>query len=79
MRRRGIAVLLLEHILERGRKRGFRLAQLTTLLGIAAATRAYEKTGFKVAEEKRHPEFERLIGAPGLVRYERFLGAAARG
>ena len=79
MRRRGIAALLLERTLELGRERGFRSAQLTTLLGNAAAARAYERTGFKIAEEKRHPAFERLMGAPGLVRYERFLRAAASG
>jgi hypothetical protein len=60
-------------VLGEGRQRGFRHAQVTTFIGNSAAAFAYQKAGFRVAEEKRHPDFERLTGAPGLVRYERVL------
>ncbi len=70
MRRRGLVAVLIDRILDEGRRRGFQQAQVTTLVGNAAAARVYEKAGFRVAEEKRHPDFERLMGSPGLVRYE---------
>ena len=73
MQRQGIASALIERIFDEGRRRGFRRAQITTFSGNTAAILAYEKAGFRIAEEKRHPEFERLMGAPGLVRYERGL------
>ena len=72
-RRRGLAATLIECILGEGRKRGFRQAQVTTFIGNLPAALAYEKVGFSVAEERRHPDFERLMGAPGLVRYQRNL------
>jgi len=37
------------------------------------AERAYKKAGFKYADEKRHPDFEALIGCPGMVRLLRDL------
>ena len=73
MRRRGIVSALIERILEEGRRRGFRRAQVTTFIGNTPAMRPYENAGFRIAEERRHPEFERLMGAPGLVRCERDL------
>lgn len=73
MRRRGLQASLMERILAAGRERGYRRAQVTTFIGNAAAIRAYEMSGFHVGEEKRDPEFRRLTGAPGLVRYERDL------
>lgn len=73
MRRRGLVGALLEHMLEEGRCRGHATAQVTTYIGNRAAAQVYEKAGFRVAEEKRHAGFERLMGAPGLVRYERAL------
>lgn len=79
MRRRGLAAMLIERILERGQQRGFRLAQITTFLQNEAAALAYEKAGFRVAEEIRHPDFERLMRTPGMVRYERVIGGAACG
>jgi RimJ/RimL family protein N-acetyltransferase len=60
-------------VLDKGHQRGFRLAQVTTYIGNTAATLVYEKAGFRIAEEKRHPDFERLMEVPGLVRYERNL------
>ena len=70
MRRRGLVGTLVERVLSEGAQRGYRLAQVTMFLGNEAAGRAYEKAGFRKAEEKRHPEFERLVGSPGLVRFE---------
>ena len=42
------------------------------LIGNDAAQRAYEKNGFVVIDEKRHPEFEAAYGCPGarLLRRE---------
>jgi ribosomal protein S18 acetylase RimI-like enzyme len=60
-------------VLDEGRRRGHALAQLTILLGNAPAQRAYEKLGFKRAEERRHPDFEAAIGCPGLGRLTRDL------
>ena len=37
-------------------------------VGSTQAERAYRKAGFKYADEKRHPDFEALIGCPGMVR-----------
>jgi ribosomal protein S18 acetylase RimI-like enzyme len=73
MRRRGLIGLLLERALESGRRRGYAAAQVTTYIGNTAAAGLYERAGFRVADERRHAPFERLMGAPGLVRYERAL------
>jgi len=73
MRRRGLIGALLERTLDEGRRRGYAAAQVTTYIGNTAAALVYQKAGFRVAEERRRPEFERLMGAPGLVRYERAL------
>jgi ribosomal protein S18 acetylase RimI-like enzyme len=70
-RRRGLADSLMAEILEVGRARGHRIAQLTILIGNLAAQRAYEKAGFRVRDEKRHPDFEAALGAPGFMRMVR--------
>ncbi len=67
-RRRGLTRRLLEHKLEQGRQRGFRHAQISILIGNEPAQRAYEAVGFRVAEQKRHPDFEAALGAPGVAR-----------
>ena len=72
-RRKGIVDKLLEEILEKGRKQGFRLAQINMYIGNFPAQRAYEKHGFKVIDEKRHPDFEAEIGSPGMTRLLRDL------
>lgn len=69
-RRRGHVAALLPRILEEGRDRGYEIAQLTIFIGNDPARRAYEQAGFRVASEKRHPEFEAAIGCPGLARME---------
>lgn len=70
-RRRGLADALVAEILEAGRSRRHRMAQLTILIGNVAAQRAYEKAGFRVEGEKRHRDFEAALGAPGFMRMVR--------
>jgi len=70
-RRIGAVNRLLEAILDKGRKQGFRLAQVSFYIGNTPAERAYKKAGFKYADEKRHSDFEALIGSPGMVRLVR--------
>jgi ribosomal protein S18 acetylase RimI-like enzyme len=70
-RRRGLADSLMAEILEVGRARGHRLAQLTILIGNVAAQRTYEKAGFTVSDQKRHPAFEAVLGATGFMRMVR--------
>ena len=72
-RRKGIVSMLLEEVLEKGRKLGYRQAQIDIYIGNTAAQRAYEKFGFKVMDEKRDPYFEAEIGAPGRARMVRDL------
>src|SRR5262249_453316 len=60
-RRHGLVDALLWEILDRGRQKGHRLAQVSVLIGNTAAQRAYEKVGFRVADEKRHPAFEAAL------------------
>ena len=70
-RRRGLADSLMAEILKVGRARGHRLAQLTILIGNVAAQRTYEKAGFTVSDQKRHPAFEAVLGAIGFMRMVR--------
>ena len=70
-RRRGLVDSLMAEILDSGRARGHRIAQLTILIGNLAAQRAYEKAGFRVTDEKRHPAFEAVLGAAGFMRMVR--------
>ena len=67
-RRRGLVDSLIAEILETGRARGHRLAQLTIMIGNVAAERAYEKGGFRILDEKRDRDFEAALGAPGFMR-----------
>jgi ribosomal protein S18 acetylase RimI-like enzyme len=72
-RRQGIASRLLEEILERGRQKGFRQAQINMYIGNTAAQSAYEKHGFSVLEVKRDPSFEQEMGCPGMMSLVREL------
>jgi len=67
-RRRGAVSELLEAILDKGCKQDCHLAQVSFYVGNTPAERAYRKAGFEYADEKRHPDFEALIGCPGMVR-----------
>ena len=66
-RRKGLVDRLLAAILEKGRQEGFRRTQISIYIGNIAAQRAYEKHGFKIVDEKRHPDFEAEIGSPGMA------------
>lgn len=74
IRRRGLIGSLMIRILDEGIDAGYTRAQVTTFIGNTPAERAYEKFGFQVSEQRRHPEFERMMGAPGLARFEVALG-----
>ena len=72
-RRQGITSELLEEMLEKGRGQGFHRAQINIYIGNIPAQRLYEKHGFQVIDEKRHPDFEKEIGSPGMARLLRDL------
>ena len=67
-RRQGLIDILLNEILEKGRRLGFGLCQVSVFIGNTPAQRAYEKYGFRVVDEKRHPDFEAETGCPGMKR-----------
>ncbi|MEW6667374.1 MAG: GNAT family N-acetyltransferase [Thermodesulfobacteriota bacterium] len=67
-RKMGMMSRLLDDVLDKGRKRGFRQAQLSIYIGNTPAQRAYEKHGFKLLDEWRDPYFESQIGSPGMAR-----------
>jgi ribosomal protein S18 acetylase RimI-like enzyme len=67
-RRKGIVNRLLDDILDIGRDKGFRQAQISIYIGNIPAQRAYEKHGFRLLDEWRDPYFEREIGSPGMAR-----------
>lgn len=72
-RRRGLIQALIEEVLQSATQRGSKLAQITTYLGNDAARLAYEKSGFRVHDEKRCAELEKVLGVPGFVRLTRSL------
>lgn len=72
-RRQGLVNRLLEEILEVGRRRGFRLAQVGVFIGNTAAQNAYEKCGFIVVDERRNADFEAETGSPGIARLLRAI------
>lgn len=72
-RRKGLVNKLLEHELDAGRAKGHKLAQISVIIGNTPAQRAYEKAGFLPDTEKRHPDFEAVVGEPGMLRLLRNL------
>jgi len=72
-RRRGLVDRLLAEILDRGREQGATIADVGVLIGNDPAQRAYEKAGFEVTDEKRHPEFEAVYKCPGIRSLSRAL------
>src|SRR3990170_2166916 len=64
-RRRGLVDRLMGEILERGRKRGATVADISVFIGNDPAQRAYEKCGFATVAEKLDPEFEAVYRTPG--------------
>jgi ribosomal protein S18 acetylase RimI-like enzyme len=67
-RRQGIVDRLLDNVLDVGRKKGYRQAQISIYIGNTPAQRAYEKHGFKLLDEWPDPYFEKEIGSPGMAR-----------
>jgi len=67
-RRQGVVNTLLEEVLERGRRGGYKRAQIGVLINNTPARSAYEKSGFKFDSEKRDPSFEAAFGTPGITR-----------
>ena len=72
-RRAGAISKLLDAVLDQGRKEGFKQAQVSFYIGNTPGERAYHKAGFRYLDEKRHPDFERVIGSPGMIRLVRDL------
>jgi len=72
-RRRGLVDRLLAEMQDRGRDRGATFADVGVLIGNDPAQRAYEKAGFEVIAEKRHPEFEAVYNCPGIRSLSRTL------
>jgi RimJ/RimL family protein N-acetyltransferase len=63
--------LLLEKEFAVARAAGFKRAQISIFMGNLPAERAYEKAGFKFAEQKTAPDFQAALGIPGVTRYAR--------
>ena len=72
-RGKGLVSRLIARALELGRSQGFPDAQISFVIGNEAAERAYAKAGFSLVEERRHPDFEAAVGAPGLKRFGQTL------
>lgn len=72
-RRRGLIGSLVDAVILQARHSGCELAQITTYIGNDAARLAYEKSGFKVLDEKRCAEVDKILGVPGFVRLTRQL------
>jgi translation initiation factor 4G len=72
-RRRGLVDALMQEIMERGRQRGATLSDVGVFIGNDSAQKAYEKVGYTVVEEKRHPEFEAVYKTPGVRALRRAL------
>ncbi len=67
-RRQGIVDRLLDNVLDIGRRKGYRQAQISIYIGNNPAQRAYEKHGFRLLDEWPDPYFEKEIGSPGMAR-----------
>lgn len=72
-RRSGLVDRLMEEMLERGRRRGATVADISVFIGNDPAQRAYEKYGFAVIAERHDPEFESVYRTPGIRTLRRSL------
>ena len=72
-RRRGLVHELLLAVMDVGRGRGHTDSQILVLIGNTPAQCAYERAGYRVVDEKRHPEFARVVGCPGIACLTRTL------
>lgn len=71
--RQGLVNTLLGAILDVGRDKGASTAEIGVYIGNDGAQRAYEKAGFSVVDEQRHPQFEAAIGCPGTRLFRRAI------
>lgn len=67
---RGMGVIgsLLLETLGEARRRGCKLAQVSTYIGNEAAIAVYERAGFRFSDEKRCESLEAALGTPGFIR-----------
>jgi translation initiation factor 4G len=65
-RRRGLVDALMQEIMERGRKRGATLSDISVFIGNDTAQAAYEKAGYEMIGEKTDATFEAVYGSPGI-------------
>jgi translation initiation factor 4G len=72
-RRQGLVERLIGEILDVGRQRGASTADIGVYINNDRAQRAYEKCGFAVIDEKRHPDFEAAYGCPGVRALRRAI------
>lgn len=72
-RRLGLTLRLLNEALDRGRAAGFTKANVQVEIGNTPAINAYQAAGFTVVNEKRHPDFEAVMHAPGIYLLSRPL------
>lgn len=72
-RRRGLVDRLMEEIMERGRRRGATVSDISVFIGNDGAQRAYEKCGYEVIAERHDPEFESVYRSPGTRTLRRSL------
>lgn len=61
----GLTDRLFDRVLNEGREKGFKRAQILCLIGNEPGQRAWERSGFEVLTQKTSPAFEELFGTPG--------------
>ncbi len=72
-RRRGLVDRLVAEIMNRGRAKGAIIGEVAVFIGNDSAQRAYEKAGYVVVDERRHPDFEAVYKCPGTRQLRRSL------
>ena len=72
-RRRGLVHDLLLAVMDVGRRRRLVRSQILVLIDNTPARCAYERAGYTFVDEKRHPDFQRSMGCPGIARLVREL------
>ncbi|MBI5503245.1 MAG: GNAT family N-acetyltransferase [Deltaproteobacteria bacterium] len=72
-RRRGLVDVLMQEIMERGRRRGATVSDIGVFIGNDSAQPAYEKAGYVVVDEKRDAQFEAVYETPGVRTLRRAL------
>lgn len=72
-RGQGLVQSLFQQIFDIGRKKGFKRAQITFVIGNIEAEKAYQKAGFKFKDEYTDKSFEDIFASPGVRTFERDL------